>query len=75
MRETGITDCEGRMIHEGDMVVCCDPIFVKPKKFIVKWDSITGTHNVPTSSLRNYCRIVEQYNENELQEGIHESNT
>lgn len=75
MRETGINDCEGKMIYEGDVIICDDPIFLKPKRFIVKWDNVTGNHNVPTSSLRNYCRVVDKFNENELQEGIHESNT
>lgn len=74
MSETGVHDCDGRMICVGDTIVCNDPIFIEPKTFVVRLDPKTGLHNIPVSFLRESCRVVNTSDENNLQKGIHSSN-
>jgi len=63
-RETRVQDCEGKMIFEGDIIECNCPVYVKPKRFKVEWDSLENRYNLPKSLyILSYCRkIDEQHN-------------
>jgi len=58
--ETGLKDCENKNVRVGDLVECSAPIFTKPKRFIVEWDSVLGRYNYPTSlDLTSHCRVID----------------
>lgn len=59
-QSTGITDRNGKMIHVGDRMKCDNPIYTKPKEFIVAWDDTLKKYNLPSDQqLRASCEIVQ----------------
>jgi len=59
-RSTGTSDNNGKLIHEGDSVICSDPIFAEPKQFVVKWDETSMKFNLPTDPrMLSHCTIKE----------------
>lgn len=60
-KETNIKDCEGKMIFEGDVIECNCPLFVKPKKFKVQWDTTENRYNLPKNNyILSFCKKVEE---------------
>ena len=57
---TGITDRNGKMIHVGDHMKCDNPIYTKPKEFVVVWDETQNKYNLPSDQqLLRSCEIVQ----------------